>query len=468
MLSLDKVEEAYTGPDPVPLLVQQMRDYCQVGIDLVIQRQVIFLAALALAAFYYSATLAVTLLTATILLELFDFWLFRRILRTQNPSPARVRQHLLLLVMSTVLSATIICSYAIAIAVIQGPTTHFMPLFFLFAAALFAAMNNHQLLPVLVLRMIFYGATFLFIPIRDVVITGAALQSELWAQLFSSIFVLFFILDCSRLYLNLYRSQLAQLRALKEEHERAKVAYTAKTAFVSTMSHELRTPLTAIKGSIDMVNSGALGKLTDQAGFAIKVAQRNCDRLLCLINEILDLQSVETNKMKFTIEPVDLIEIAETAVTDNTPYAKELDVVLVANFPSEGPKVRVDRKRIGQVLANVLSNASKFSPKDSQVRIWVEDDAEVARILVSDMGIGLSQDDYEEVFGSFSQIDSSDTRKIGGTGLGMNISKRIMEELGGDIRYVGNEGAGTTFIVEMPKASAAELSQPRNELATSA
>jgi len=433
------------------VLMRQLRDYCQIGIDLVWQRQIIFLAALGLAAFYYDLGLAISVLFLICLSEVFDFCLFRQFLRCQACDARQARRFLILICFSTVFSASIIIIYSISIAILQGPTTHFMPLFFLFAAALFAAMNNHQLLPVLFLRLSLYGVAFLFIPIRDLVITQAPLSSELWAQLFTSIFVVFFIIDSSVSYLKFYRSQLAQLAALTREHELSLASIKAKTEFVSTMSHELRTPLTAIKGAIDLIKSGKLGEMPTQAEAAITIAQRNSDRLLSLINEILDLQSVENNSMRFEFAATDLVEVVKNTVLDNAPYTTKLGVEMVTDLPSTKVLVDVDRKRLGQVFSNIISNASKFSPSGSKIIINFEIDQDQARVLFSDKGIGLSEGDYDKVFDPFSQIDASDTRKIGGTGLGMNISKRIMDAMGGTIRYQRNTDVGTTFIVELPR-----------------
>ena len=445
------VREGPPQTSDVDTLVRQMRDYCHVGIDLVWQRQVIFLAAVALAGFYYDLGLAITILVMISLSEMFDFWLFRKVLRSQSVDRRTARQFLLLICVSTVFSAMVIITYAVGIAILQGQTTHFMPLFFLFAAALFAAMNNHQLLPVLFLRLAMYGIAFLFIPIRDVVITQAPIRSELWAQLFTSVFVLFFIVDCSRIYLRFYRSQIAQFEALRKEHELSQAAYKAKSEFVSTMSHELRTPLTAIKGSIDMMQSGKLGELPDQAKLAVGLAQKNSDRLLNLISEILDLQSVEANAMQFNIDDIDVLDAIRDAVSQIRPYSSRLDVEIHTELPCEPIFVKADRKRLIQVFLNIVSNASKFSPPGSRVRIEVEDQEADVAIKFIDEGIGLSEEDHGKVFDPFTQIDSSDTRKIGGTGLGMNISKRIIDALHGTISYRRNETIGTTFFVTLPR-----------------
>lgn len=434
----------------VDKLIRNMRDYCQVGIDLVWQRQVIFAAALALAAYYYDARLAGAVLMLIAVSELYDFWVFKKVLNWTGDDPQTAQRYLRLLYFGTLLSASVIVLYSIGLAVLQGPTTHFMSLFFLFAAALFAAMNNHQILSVLVIRLAIYGFAFLFIPIRDIVISDATLNSELWAQLFTSVFVLFFIIESSRYYLRFYRMKLAQMDLLRAEHEKTRIAYIAKTEFVSTMSHELRTPLTSIKGAVDVVQSGQLGALPEKVSSTLEVAQRNCTRLLSLINEILDLQRLENGNLSFSLQKVDLREIVSEAVSDNQPYASKLGITISFSPPEEPIWVNVDEARLHQVFSNVLSNAAKFSPPESEVMVYLKTDAEKARVCFHDEGIGLSENDAVKVFDRFTQLDSSDTRKIGGSGLGMNISKHIMEAHGGSVSYSKNSGAGTTFVVELP------------------
>ncbi len=327
-----------------------------------------------------------------------------------------------------------------------------MPLFFLFAAALFASMNNHQLKSVLVIRLVIYGATFLFIPLRDITLTNAPLESELWAQLFTSVFVMFFVIDSSRHYMTLYQTQLSQMRQLRAEHKKSQMAYKAKSEFVSTMSHELRTPLTSIKGAVDLLYSGVLGHLTEPATNTISVAQRNCDRLLKLINEILDLQSVESGRMSFTTIKLDLVEATSQAVVDNKPYASRLNVDIAFQRPDTPVWVMVDSDRLQQVFSNILSNAAKFSPAGSTVEVFIEPHEDYADVMFSDAGVGLDENDHDKVFDRFTQIDSTDTRQIGGTGLGMNVSKRIVEAIGGSIFYKRNEMQGTTFTVRLPYA----------------
>ncbi|MFY0634078.1 MAG: HAMP domain-containing histidine kinase [Vannielia sp.] len=431
------------------ILAKQMKDYATVGKNLVWQRQMIFAAALILAGYYYSVALAVTTAVLIALSEIYDFVIFRRILAWRGQNPKIGRQLLNGLYGGTIISASVIVFYSISIALTQGPGAHFMSLFFLFAAALFAAVNNHQILPILILRLGMYGATFIFIPVHDIWVTGASIHSELWAQLFTSVFVLYFVVDCSRIYLSFYRGKFEQVEALQNENYKAQESYKAKNEFISTMSHELRTPLTSIKGSIDLAHAGHLGPLSDQAKQVMGIAQRNCTRLIELIDEILDIQKIEAGRMPFKMQPFDLAAMVEQSVASNAPYAARLGVRLGYEGVDSVVQVIGDAARIEQVLTNIISNAAKFSPEGGLVRVRLEVADGTVRVSVIDEGSGLSESDRERVFDKFSQVDSSDTRKIGGTGLGMNISKQIMQAHDGTINYTKNEGRGTTFFFEL-------------------
>ena len=435
------------------LMVRQMKDYAAVGKNLFWQRQMIYFAALVLAGYYYSLRLALITAVLIALSELYDSFIFRRILAWNGRDAAVSRKLLNSLYVGTVLSASVIVFYAVALAVSQGPGTHFMSLFFLFAAALFAAMNNHQLLPVLITRMVLYGIAFIFIPLWDIYEARAPFGSDLWAQMFTSLFVLYFVIDCSRVYLSFYRSSLNQMEALRAENRRSQEAYKAKTEFVSTMSHELRTPLTSIKGSIDLACAGHLGPLSKQAEQVMVIAQRNCTRLINLIDEILDLQKIEAGRMHFSMTTFDISQMIEQAVSSSAPFAGRLGVQLTFEGSDQPMLVHGDPARIEQVLTNMISNAAKFSPEGSCVRIRVEPSDDSVRVSVIDEGAGLSEDDRDRVFDKFSQVDSSDTRKIGGTGLGMNISKQIIQAHGGNIDYSKNPTRGTTFYFELSLAT---------------
>ncbi len=431
------------------LLSAQMRDYANVGITLFARRVIIYCAAFLLEGFYYSWKLAALSLSVLIISETFDNYTFKKVLNLRSRDISETKSCLRMLQAGAVLSALNIAGFAVSIALLQGHTTHFMSLFFLMAAAIFAAMNTHQISSILHLRLFIYLIAFLFIPIYDIVATGAPLSSELWVQFFTCMFVMFFIADCSRVSSELYRKTLIQLDALQQEHRKSKAAYIAKSNFLATVSHELRTPLTSIKGSLDLIAFGAYGEMPEKMQGAISIAQRNSVRLTALINDLLDLQKMEAGRMKFNFETVHLAPFLEQTIAANEPFATRLDVRLDPENIADNLYVHADPFRLDQVLSNILSNAAKFSNSGGIVKIQAQGDGTTVRITVADDGFGLEESERKKVFDEFSQLDSSDQRKIGGTGLGMNISKRIVEAHEGTLDYYKNEGAGTTFYVDL-------------------
>ncbi len=438
----------------------RMHDYTQVGMNLRWQRRLMYVAALALAGYYYSSTVALVCFTLLIISETYDHILFNSVLAWTDRDRQKARVFYYHLVFSAILSTSAIMFYAIGVSHIQGTDPHFMPLFLLFAAAIFAAMNNHQMKSILNLRISSYVGAFIYIPLKDVVISGAPLRSDIWAQFFVSLFVLYFIIDCSRMFMKFYHARLRQIEMLRCEHEKAQEAYRAKTEFVATISHELRTPLTSIKGAVDILASGKADDKPDVGKNLVSLAQRNCNKLLSLVNEILDLQKAEGGQLEVNPRDIDLIPLLQETIASNETYASSFGVKLVPAFADREIRVEADPKRLSQVFANVLSNAAKFSPAGSKVRIEVNVEEEFARVSFVDEGSGLSRDDAEKVFDRFTQLDSSDTRKSGGTGLGMNISRYIMEHQGGLIDYHPNEDVGTTFFVEIPLSFTGAEDQP--------
>ena len=427
------------------------------GQNLFWQRQAIYAAALLLEAFYYNMGLALITLAIVTVAETFDRYVFHRIIRMDKRSVREARKCLLLLYAGASLSSLNIAAFAITIAIHQGHTTHFMPMFFLFAAAIFAAMHNHQIKSVLMLRLSIYFATFLFIPLYDIFSVNAHILSELWVQFFTSLFVMFFIMDSSRVYRNLYMKGLQQIEELRIEHEKTKAAYVAKSEFLSTVSHELRTPLTSIKGSLDLIGFGAMGEVPDRMKKGISIAQRNASRLNAIISDLLDFQKMDAGQMSFKFETVDLNSFLTQVLEASEPYARRMDVSLELGDVESGLYVYADEGRLEQVMMNILSNAVKFSNAGDKVTITTEADEDNIRVSVIDQGLGLSEDVKQAVFEEFHQLDSTDRRKVGGTGLGMNISKQIMDAHNGALDYVKNDGAGTTFFITLKRLDVPEL-----------
>lgn len=224
-----------------------------------------------------------------------------------------------------------------------------------------------------------------------------------------------------------------------------------KNEFVSTVSHELRTPLTSIRGSLGLILGGVAGELAPQAKSLIDIAHKNSERLVRLINDILDVEKIESGKMQFEMKRQELMPIILQALEANRAYGEQFGVKFEIKTSLEQTEVNVDTDRMIQVMSNLLSNAAKFSPPDERVEIAVSHDNGFVRVSVTDRGTGIPDAFRDKIFQKFSQADSSDTRAKGGTGLGLSISKVIIERMGGEIGFESRAGAGTTFYFKLPE-----------------
>jgi signal transduction histidine kinase len=230
----------------------------------------------------------------------------------------------------------------------------------------------------------------------------------------------------------------------------SKQAEQAKTEFVSTVSHELRTPLTSIKGALGLINSGVLGEVPAYLKPMLDIANKNSVRLSSLINDLLDMEKVLAGGVHFEFQDQPLLPLVEQTIETIRPYGEPLKVGFALTVMDASLKVRVDGPRLHQVLANLLSNAAKFSPADSQVEIRVIRHGEMGRVEVQDCGSGIAPEFRGRIFQKFSQADSSDTRQKGGAGLGLAISKEMIERMNGRIGFVSEAGKGSCFYFELP------------------
>jgi len=224
-----------------------------------------------------------------------------------------------------------------------------------------------------------------------------------------------------------------------------------KNEFISTVSHELRTPLTSIVGSLGLARSDMFGDMDDQVKQIVEIAHNNSQRLVRLINDILDIEKIESGKMDLDQRPIELHELVAQAVEENEPFAAQFDVTLqIKPNGVQQTSVIGDWDRLLQVMANLLSNASKFSPAGSKIDVGVIPDGKTARIFVSDKGPGVKNEFRDTIFEKFTQSDMSDSKEKGGTGLGLNISKAIVEMHGGVIGFENKRDGGTTFYFDLP------------------
>lgn len=223
-----------------------------------------------------------------------------------------------------------------------------------------------------------------------------------------------------------------------------------KNEFVSIVSHELRTPLTSIRGSLGLLVSGVMGKFPEKANKLLEIANNNCERLLLLINDILDIEKIEAGKMDFQLKMHNLSQVISDAVVANSMYAEKFGVFIKFKKPTFNPQVYVDSGRLMQVLSNLISNACKFSPKGEKITLTLEMINSTVRVSVIDNGPGIPEEFQSRIFQKFSQADSSDTRSKAGTGLGLNISKTIIEKMGGALDFFSKPPQGTTFYFDLP------------------
>ena len=223
-----------------------------------------------------------------------------------------------------------------------------------------------------------------------------------------------------------------------------------KKEFVATVSHELRTPLTSIRGSLGLLAGGVLGKLPPEAVEVVAVAERNVIRLVRLINDILDLERLDTGRIEMHFETLTLTSVFERSLEAVRAFADQEGVLLESETPSGS--VWGDGDRLVQVLVNLISNAVKFSPRGRVVRLSASEAGGIADVRVTDEGRGIPGSFREAIFERFRQVEASDARQKGGSGLGLAICKAIIEQHGGSIGVESEEGRGSIFWIKLPVA----------------
>lgn len=238
-----------------------------------------------------------------------------------------------------------------------------------------------------------------------------------------------------------------------EEQDRLlrQISAQMRDEFVSTVSHELRTPLTSIAGSLGLLASGAAGTLPDSAMHLLRIAHGNCERLVRLTNDILDLQHIEREAMDAASEPVDVRQLVEKAIEANCGYAEKFGVTVRFDGDGAPALVRADPDRLVQLATNLLSNAIKFSPCEAEVVVTVEGGKDEVRFSVRDRGPGIPEEARGRIFEKFFQADASDSREKGGAGLGLAIVKQIVDHLGGRVGFEPAPGGGALFTVVLPQ-----------------
>jgi signal transduction histidine kinase len=239
------------------------------------------------------------------------------------------------------------------------------------------------------------------------------------------------------------------LRTLRYAAERKRLE-RLKDEFVSTVSHELRTPLTSITGSLGLLMGNAAGNLPTPMARLLAIAHTNSQRLVRLVNDILDIEKMEAGRVVFSFSRVEVRTLVAQAIEANRGFAEGYGVRVRLGEALTAADVRADPDRLLQVVTNLLSNAIKFSPPDSEVVVAIEKGVDVVRLTVRDHGQGIPVDFRPLIFEKFAQADAGDARQKGGTGLGLSIVKQIVDRLSGEVGFADAPGGGTIFHVQLP------------------
>ncbi|MGD1917459.1 MAG: PAS domain S-box protein [Pleurocapsa sp.] len=237
--------------------------------------------------------------------------------------------------------------------------------------------------------------------------------------------------------------------SMVEDITERKTVEKMKSEFISVASHEMRTPLTSIHGVIKLFSAGRLGELSTSGKQMAAMAMRNSDRMVRLVNDILDLERMESGRDEIVRQKCNSVDLIQQAISTLNPMAEEKNISLKTDFAKI--KIFVDRDRIVQTLTNLITNAIKFSPKESTVSIFARQQNKAVLFMVKDRGRGIPQSKLESIFERFQQVDASDSRQKGGTGLGLAICRHIVEQHGGKIWVKSTYGEGSTFFFFIPQ-----------------
>jgi PAS domain S-box-containing protein len=243
---------------------------------------------------------------------------------------------------------------------------------------------------------------------------------------------------------------------LSERHAMRKM----KDEFVSVVSHELRTPLTSIKGAVGLLAGGVTGALPPKAGEMAKIAQSNVERLGRLVDDILDLQRIESGRISMDKRSCDIADLMKESA-ESVHLVAETESVTIVTSHCPG-LIRADRERMTQAFVNLLGNAIKFSPRGGRIEFAAERTAGSVLFRVKDEGRGIPREKLETIFERFVQVDASDAREKGGTGLGLAICRSIVEQHGGRVWAESEPGRGSTFYVQLPLAESNSMTTSGN------
>jgi signal transduction histidine kinase len=252
-----------------------------------------------------------------------------------------------------------------------------------------------------------------------------------------------------------FLTRLSQRAALAIEnarlYEAIQEANEAKTKFISVVTHELRIPMTAIKGYTDLLRQGAVGKVNENQLDFLNVILTNVDRMSALVADLSDISRIETGRLKLEPEMIPLSQYIEETLSNLRPKIEEKAQTLKVEAPEGLPPMYADPNRVVQILTNLVSNASKYTPSGGKIYIRARPDVDMLLIEVQDSGIGISSEDQKRLFQQFFRSEDQSVREQQGWGLGLNVTKRLIELMGGAIGVQSAPGEGSTFWVRLPK-----------------
>ena len=239
---------------------------------------------------------------------------------------------------------------------------------------------------------------------------------------------------------------VSQIQDITDQREAERI----KSEFISVVSHELRTPLTSIRGSLGLILGAFANSIPEKAARLVHIAYQNCERLIPLINDILDIDKIASGKMRFEMQELPLAQAMRRVVEATEPFAQKYEAQLELVPVADNVRISVDEDRFVQAMCNLISNACKFSPKRGRVVIGAKVGQGKVHLSVADSGPGIPEEFRGRIFERFSQADSSAVRRAGGTGLGLHITRQIVERMNGRIGFDTEVGKGTRFWMEFP------------------
>ncbi|HVF45388.1 MAG TPA: ATP-binding protein [Pyrinomonadaceae bacterium] len=241
-------------------------------------------------------------------------------------------------------------------------------------------------------------------------------------------------------------------RELNEANARLRELSAMKEEFLALTTHDLRSPLTVISGVINFFTSGRLGDMTPEQKNMVAMMERNTQNLIELVNDLLDASKLESGTMRLDPTTIELGGLVSDLREQMQPLAREKEISLEEDVPEDLPPLRADRAKLRRILVNLVSNALKFTPKGGRVRLGASREGPLVRVSVEDTGVGIPREDLHDIFDKYAQARSRATRSEKGTGLGLYITRQLVELHGGKISVQSEVGLGSTFSFTIPIA----------------